>query len=694
MAVILVLSEPPPPAETWLFRLPVMEQSQAPGRPPWAYVSSPTQQQTEDLRHLFLRVSGNETSLIRSHGQRPSPKHVYDITMTDGVSRTSSCYHFCRDLSILIFSWLLLLLCSSDLCRERINLLSPAKAMVPGASSRQKARSRHHRVRLQILYLNPPRASFTLCTFPTTQQSSGARPTCRSVRRARGGRDSSLRRVCSFDNEQLFSMKLVDEEGDLCTVSPPLELKEAFRLSELNKDNELLLCALHCGPEHPKMLCPEDSIYCRGAHLWRNLYCANVHTFQAKRFNRRAHYAICTDCTGGLGYQVYKRINCKLLVHKKCHRLVTVECGQHSLPPEPMMPMDRSSTASDPAQSVTYNPSSHEDLEQADEEEAVNARESSKASSCLVLQDFSLLRVIRKRKLCKVLLVTCFKKSYLCNERCGKKELVDIDQTEKHVLEQTSNRPFLVGLQSCFQTESRLFFVLDYANGGDLMFHMQQQRILPEKHATFYSAEISLAFSYLYEHGILYRNLKLDNLLDSEGHIKLTDYCVCKEGLQPGDRTSFFCGTPNYLAPEIIGEDYGFSVDWWTLGVLMFELMVGKSPFHLVESFDNPYENSINYLLKIISERKIHIPRCLPVKAASVLESFLNRDPKELGCHPQTGFADVQEHPFFQSVDWDMMEQKQVVPPFKPNISGEFGSDNFDPQFTNEPGSPLVCEEH
>ncbi|EHB06185.1 Protein kinase C iota type [Heterocephalus glaber] len=151
--------------------------------------------------------------------------------------------------------------------------------------------------------------------------------------------------------------------------------------------------------------------------------------------------------------------------------------------------------------------------------------------------------------------------------------------------------------------------------------------------------------------------------------------------------TSTLCGTPNYLASEIIrGEDYGFSVDWWTLGVLIYEMMIRESPFHLDESSDNPDQNSNNNLLQVILERKICIPHCPSVKAASVLKSFLNRDLKEhLGCHPQRGFADVQEHPFFQNVDWDTMEQNQVVPPFKPNMSEEFNLDNFDSQFTDEP---------
>uniref|UniRef100_A0A8C3V3X0 protein kinase C n=1 Tax=Catharus ustulatus TaxID=91951 RepID=A0A8C3V3X0_CATUS len=377
----------------------------------------------------------------------------------------------------------------------------------------------------------------------------------------------------------------------------------------------------------------------------------------------RAHCAICTDRIWGLGRQGYKCINCKLLVHKKCHKLVNTECGRHTLQPV---------SKTDLINLIPYNPSSHESLDHVGEEkEAMSIRESGKASSSLGLQDFDLLRVIGRGSYAKVLLVRLKKTERIYAMKVVKKELVnddeDIDwvQTEKHVFEQASNHPFLVGLHSCFQTESSISF-----------------------YTRFYSAEISLALNYLHERGIIYRDLKLDNvLLDSEGHIKLTDYGMCKEGLRPGDTTSTFCGTPNYIAPEILrGEDYGFSVDWWALGVLMFEMMAGRSPFDIVGSSDNPDQNTEDYLFQVILEKQIRIPRSLSVKAAGVLKSFLNKDPKErLGCHPQTGFADIQGHPFFRNVDWDLMEQKQVVPPFKPNISGEFGLDNFDSQFTNEP---------
>uniref|UniRef100_A0A671MH00 Protein kinase C n=1 Tax=Sinocyclocheilus anshuiensis TaxID=1608454 RepID=A0A671MH00_9TELE len=486
---------------------------------------------------------------------------------------------------------------------------------------------------------------------------------------------SEVRDMCSMDNDQLFTMKWIDEEGSSFWKC----------LSVLFFHSLFLSTVFPCIPEKPGMPCPgeDKSIYRRGARRWRKLYYASGHAFQAKRFNRRAHCAICTDRIWGLGRQGYKCINCKLLVHKKCHKLVTVECVMMTFPVSLccFLVLDKKNST----ESINH---------EGEEHEAVGSRDSGKAVSSLGLKDFDLLRVIGRGSYAKVLLVRLKKTDRIYAMKVVKKELVnddeDIDwvQTEKHVFEQASNHPFLVGLHSCFQTESRLFFVIEYVNGGDLMFHMQRQRKLPEEHARFYSAEISLALNYLHERGIIYRDLKLDNvLLESEGHIKLTDYGMCKEGLRPGDTTSTFCGTPNYIAPEILrGEDYGFSVDWWALGVLMFEMMAGRSPFDIVGSSDNPDQNTEDYLFQVILEKQIRIPRSLSVKAASVLKGFLNKEPKErLGCHPQTGFADITAHPFFRNVDWDLMEQKQVVPPFKPNISGEFGLDNFDAQFTNEP---------
>uniref|UniRef100_A0A4W6BRM9 protein kinase C n=1 Tax=Lates calcarifer TaxID=8187 RepID=A0A4W6BRM9_LATCA len=487
-----------------------------------------------------------------------------------------------------------------------------------------------------------------------------------------------VRTMCSVAKQQPITLKWIDDEGDPCTISSQMELEEAFRIYNRTKKSGLLLHVFPSIPERPGMPCPgeDKSIYRRGARRWRKLYRVNGHLFQAKRFNRKAYCGHCSERIWGLGRQGYKCINCKLLVHKRCHRLIPQTCQRLMVSISSLWKLNLTFTI---IPYVTLN---------------LDGIDGIKLSQGLALGlgDFDLIRVIGRGSYAKVLLVRLKKNEQVYAMKVVKKELVhddeDIDwvQTEKHVFEQASTNPFLVGLHSCFQTESRLFLVIEYVNGGDLMFHMQRQRKLPEEHARFYAAEICIALNFLHEKGIIYRDLKLDNvLLDHEGHIKLTDYGMCKEGIRPGDTTSTFCGTPNYIAPEILrGEDYGFSVDWWALGVLMFEMMAGRSPFDIIT--DNPDMNTEEYLFQVILEKPIRIPRSLSVKAASVLKGFLNKDPKErLGCQVQTGFTDIKSHTFFRSIDWDQLEKKEVTPPFKPQISDDYGLENFDTQFTNEP---------
>lgn len=309
------------------------------------------------------------------------------------------------------------------------------------------------------------------------------------------------------------------------------------------------------------------------------------------------------------------------------------------------------------------------------------------------LDDFDLLRVIGRGSYAKVFLAEYKRTGKIYAMKVIKKASVnddeDIDwvQTEKHVFEQATNHPFLVGLHSCFQTESRLFFVIEYLCGGDLMYHMQRKRRLPEDHARFYSAEICLALDFLHERGIIYRDLKLDNvLLDAEGHIKLTDYGMCKEGLKTGEQTSTFCGTPNYIAPEMLrGESYDFCVDWWALGVLCFEMMAGRSPFEINENpSENPDLNTEDHLFQVILEKPIRIPRNLSAKANSLLKGFLQKNPTErLGS--MSGLKEIEQHFFYAGIDWKLLEQRMIQPPYKPQISSERDLANIDELFTNEP---------
>uniref|UniRef100_A0A3Q2Z291 protein kinase C n=1 Tax=Hippocampus comes TaxID=109280 RepID=A0A3Q2Z291_HIPCM len=477
-----------------------------------------------------------------------------------------------------------------------------------------------------------------------------------------------VRAMCSLTRQQPITLKWIDDEGDPCTISSPLELEEAFRIYNRSKRSGLLLHVFPSIPERPGMPCPgeDKSIYRRGARRWRKLYQVKGHLFQAKRFNKATYCGLCSERIWGLGGQGYKCINCKLLVHKRCHRLIRQTCQRLM---DPAMPSQEPPSDAKSEDYAFVPSSSLKDIKSV-----VDGIDGIKLSQGLVLGlgDFELIRVIGRGSYAKVLLVRLKKNDEVYAMKVVKKELVHDDEV----------RPF----NRILLFDHKLFLVIEYVNGGDLMFHMQRQRKLPEEHARFYAAEICIALNFLHEKGIIYRDLKLDNvLLDHDGHIKLTDYGMCKEGIRPGDTTSTFCGTPNYIAPEILrGEDYGFSVDWWALGVLMFEMMAGRSPFDIIT--DNPDMNTEEYLFQVILEKPIRIPRSLSVKAASVLKGFLNKDPKErLGCQVQTGFTDIKSHTFFRSIDWEQLEKKEMTPPFKPQISDDYGLENFDTQFTNEP---------
>ncbi|XP_033764087.1 protein kinase C iota type-like isoform X1 [Pecten maximus] len=524
---------------------------------------------------------------------------------------------------------------------------------------------------------------------------------------------AEIKDICKFDDQQPFTVKWLDEEGDPCTISSQLELDEAIRLYEINKDTEITIHVFPNVPERPGMPCrgEDRNMYRKGARRWRKLYRINGHLFQAKRFSKKAFCSFCSDRIWGLGRQGYKCIQCKLTVHKRCHKFLKVVCGAPVMPPSENRP-DPPSTFNTHQYSSKHsngdNPTDHgtsvevdKEISLSQEEVSVSSPESDQSGMgsdsggrTVSMEEFNMLRVIGRGSYAKVLMVEQKRTKRVYAMKVIKKELVnddeDIDwvQTEKHVFETATNYPFLVGLHSCFQTPSRLFFVIEFVSGGDLMFHMQRQRRLPEEHARFYGAEICLALNFLHERGIVYRDLKLDNvLLDQEGHVKLTDYGMCKEGLRNGDLTSTFCGTPNYIAPEILrGEDYDFSVDWWALGVLMFEMLAGRSPFDVVGAADNPDQNTEDYLFQVILEKTIRIPRSLSVKAASILKGFLNKNPVErLGCHPQAGFSDIQSHPFYRSISWESLEQKQIPPPYKPQLKSDRDLEHFDPAFTDEP---------
>uniref|UniRef100_A0A8C1R0J7 protein kinase C n=1 Tax=Cyprinus carpio TaxID=7962 RepID=A0A8C1R0J7_CYPCA len=249
---------------------------------------------------------------------------------------------------------------------------------------------------------------------------------------------------------------------------------------------------------------------------------------------------------------------------------------------------------------------------------------------------------------------------------------------EKRIFETVNSvrHPFLVNLFACFQTKEHVCFVMEYAAGGDLMMHIHAD-VFSEPRATFYAACVVLGLQFLHEHKIVYRDLKLDNLLlDTEGFVKIADFGLCKEGMGYRDKTSTFCGTPEFLAPEVLTEtSYTRAVDWWGLGVLIFEMLVGESPF--------PGDDEEEVFDSIVND-EVRYPRFLSTEAISVMRRLLRRNPERRLGAGERDAEDVKKHLFFRNIDWDGLLAKKVKPPFVPTIQSSSDVSNFDDEFTSE----------
>jgi len=300
------------------------------------------------------------------------------------------------------------------------------------------------------------------------------------------------------------------------------------------------------------------------------------------------------------------------------------------------------------------------------------------------LDDFNFLAVLGKGNFGKVMLAEEKKTNGLYAIKVLKKEfIIDNDEVESTRSEKRvflaaarERHPFLLGLHSCFQTETRVYFVMEYVSGGDLMLHIQRKQF-SLRQAKFYASEVLLALEYFHANGIIYRDLKLDNiLLTLDGHVKVADYGLCKEEMWFGQTTSTFCGTPEFMAPEILLEQrYGRAVDWWAFGVLTYEMLLGQSPFR---------GDDEDEIFDAILEDEPLYPITMPRDAVSILQKLLTRDPtRRLG----SGKADAEEikkHPFFKDVNFDDVMNKRIPPPYFPTINGSADTSNFDEEFTKE----------
>lgn len=303
-------------------------------------------------------------------------------------------------------------------------------------------------------------------------------------------------------------------------------------------------------------------------------------------------------------------------------------------------------------------------------------------NTAVTMDDFDIIAVVGKGSYGKVMQVKkkdtgkVYAMKVLKKQMLVARKQVTHTQTERKVLE-LIDHPFLVSLRFAFQTPQKLYMVLDYFNGGELFFHLKHGGKFTEERAKFYAAEITLALQCLHENGIIYRDLKPENvLLDDDGHIRLTDFGLSKESIQGDELTHTFCGTPEYLAPEVIqGSWYSKPVDWWSMGTLLYEMLTGWPPF---------YNENLHVMYEKITRAPLTFPNDMSNEAKSLLTGLLHRDPRRrLGSNK--GMEDFANHPFFADINWHHLYEKKIPPPFVPTTSnGAASMDNVDDEFKEE----------
>jgi len=295
-------------------------------------------------------------------------------------------------------------------------------------------------------------------------------------------------------------------------------------------------------------------------------------------------------------------------------------------------------------------------------------------------KEFELLRVLGQGSFGKVFLVRKVRgkdAGTLYAMKVLKKATLKVRDRVRTKLERNIlvdvNHPFIVKLQYAFQTEGKLYLILDFQRGGDLFTRLAKEVMFTEEDVKFYLAELAIALHHLHTLGIIYRDLKPENiLLDSDGHIAVTDFGLCKEGFE--EKAFSFCGTVEYMAPEVVnrkGHDY--AADWWSYGVLMFEMLTGKLPFS-----GEDRKETMNQIIKA----KLSMPTFLSPEAQALLRVLFKRNPANRLCSGPNGIEDLKNHAFFASIDWDKLLKKQVQPPFQPTIVQD-DAFYFDTEYTS-----------
>lgn len=389
------------------------------------------------------------------------------------------------------------------------------------------------------------------------------------------------------------------------------------------------------------------------------------HKWKDKTYKSPTFCEHCGSLLWGLFNQGIRCRSCKMDVHRRCKGRVTNFCGV-----DPKELQQRLSTIKDLPMRL---PSV----------ESISNRSYKSSTQSMTIKKFSLIKVLGRGSFGKVLLAEhkdtkkIFAIKVLKKGQIIEDDDVECTMTERRVLE--LSHPFLTTLYASFQDNDRLYFVMEYVQGGDLMFQIQRDRKFSESRSRFYSAEVGCALMYLHSKKVVYRDLKLDNvLLDSEGHIKIADFGMCKENVYGNFYASTFCGTPDYIAPEIVREqDYGAPVDWWAFGVLLYEMLSGVPPFEADNEDD---------LFECILHDEVLFPVWLSSEAVNILNQLMTKSPQNrLGTRSE---EDIKSHKFFATINWDKLESRELRPSFVPSITSPYSVENFDREFTS--GSPTL----
>jgi p70 ribosomal S6 kinase len=298
----------------------------------------------------------------------------------------------------------------------------------------------------------------------------------------------------------------------------------------------------------------------------------------------------------------------------------------------------------------------------------------------LTPDDFDILKLVGQGAFGKVFQVRkkdsggIYAMKVMKKDRIIAKDQAEYTKAERDILTAVTH-PFVVSLRYSFQTTSKLYLILDFINGGHLFFQLYQMGTFGSELTKFYISEIVLAIGHLHGLSIMHRDLKPENiLLDGDGHVKITDFGLAKKIVED-KRANSLAGSIDYMAPEILNaKGHGKTADWWSVGVLMFEMLSGTLPFK---------GKNKQAVQKAICSEKVKVPNYFLPDAVGLIKGLLAKDPSMRIGHGLSGTADVKGHKYFKGVDWAKIEAKAVSPPFKPNVNGRDCTANFDARWTD-----------